>query len=98
MPMYSPPHPGAFLREEVLDANALAVTDAATLLGVARPTLSKLLNGRADLSAEMALRVEQVFGLEMSTMLAMQSTYDEAKVRREQSKLRLKPFRPTVAA
>lgn len=97
MPMHTPPHPGAFLREEVLHANDLAVTDAATLLGVARPTLSKLLNGHADLSAEMALRLEQVFGLKMGTMLAMQSAHDEAKVRREQSKLRLRPFRPTVA-
>lgn len=97
MPMHTPPHPGAFLREEVLEANDLAVTDAATLLGVARPTLSKLLNGHADLSAEMALRLEKVFGLEMRTMLAMQSAHDEAKVRREQSKLRLKPFRRGVA-
>jgi plasmid maintenance system antidote protein VapI len=44
------------------------------------------------------LRLEQVFGLQMRTMLAMQSAHDEAKVRREQSRLRLKPFRPTVAA
>ena len=98
MPMHRPPHPGVFLREEVVHANNLAVGDAAALLGVARPTLSKLLNGRADLSAEMALRLEQVFGLKMSTMLAMQSAYDEATVRREQSKLRLKAFRPPAAA
>ena len=97
MPMHSPPHPGAFLRDEVLAANGLSVSETADLLEVARPTLSKLLNGRADLSAEMALRIEQDFGLRMATLLAMQAAYDEATIRRTRSKLRLKPFRPVAA-
>lgn len=98
MPLHTPPHPGSFLRKEVLHANDLAVTDAATLHGLARPTLSKLLKGHADLSAEMALHRVQVFGLQMRTMPAMQSSNDEAKVRREESRLRLQPFRPAAAA
>ncbi len=93
MAMHSPPHPGTFLRDEILEANDLSVSAAAELLKVARPTLSKLLNGRADLSAEMALRFEQVFGLQMSTLLSMQIAHDEALVRRTRAKLRLKPFR-----
>ena len=97
MAMHSPPHPGAFLRDDVLAANGLSVSETADLLEVARPTLSKLLNGRADLSAEMALRFEQVFGLRMATLLAMQAAYDEATIRRTRSKLRLKPFRPAAA-
>lgn len=93
MPMRIPPHPGHFLRDEVVEANELHVGDVATMLGVTRPTLSKVLNGRADLSPMMALRVEMVFGLSMNTLLRMQSAYDQAKVRRESRKLRLKPFK-----
>lgn len=55
-------HPGHFLRTEIIDAYHLSVTDAAKILHVSRPTLSSLLNGRADLSGEMALRFEKAFG------------------------------------
>lgn len=93
MPMRNPPHPGHFLRDEVVEGNELNVGEVAAMLEVTRPTLSKLLNGRADLSPMMALRVEQVFGLKMDTLLAMQSAYDQAKVRREAADLHLKPFK-----
>jgi addiction module HigA family antidote len=91
--MRNPPHPGIFIRDEVVDANELTVGQVAELLGVARPTVSKLLNGRAALSAEMALRMEQVFGLRMDTLMAMQVAHDQAKARREHAGLRLKPFK-----
>ena len=97
MPMRNPPHPGHFLRDEVVVANELAVGTVADLLDVTRPTLSKLLNGRADLSPMMALRFEQVFGLKMDTLLAMQSAYDQAKVRREATGLHLKRFKRALA-
>ncbi len=93
MAMRNPPHPGQFIRDEILEANDLTVGTAAEHLGVARPTLSHLLNGKADLSAEMALRIEQVFGIRMKTLLAIQSAYDEAQVRQRTPKLRLKPFK-----
>lgn len=90
--MRSPPHPGHFLREEVVEANELAVGTAADLLQVSRSTLSNLLSGRSRLSPMMALRFERVFGLKMDTLLGMQSAYDQAKVQRDATGLRLKPF------
>jgi antitoxin HigA-1 len=97
MALRNPPHPGLFIRDEIVEANALTVGQAAEHLSVARPTLSHLLNGKADLSAEMALRIEQVFGIRMKTLLAMQAAYDEARVRQQVPKLRLKPFKRAIA-
>ena len=57
--MFNPPHPGLTLRDDVLPALGLTVTDAAEQLGVARPTLSRMLNGHAAISPEMALRLER---------------------------------------
>jgi len=69
--MKDPAHPGEFIRGEILEPLGLSVTAAAAVLGVSRPTLSSLLNGRSDLSAEMALRVEKAFGVQMDTLLRM---------------------------
>jgi len=78
--MYNPPHPGETLREDILPALKLSVTDAADQLGVARPTLSKVLNGKAAISPEMALRLEQWLGVEnggrADMWLAEQAAYD----------------------
>ncbi|HYZ25418.1 MAG TPA: HigA family addiction module antitoxin [Geminicoccaceae bacterium] len=71
-----PPHPGSFIREEVLDELGLSVTKAAEILGVRRATLSDLVNGHASLSPEMALRVEKAFGVSMDTLLRMQAWHD----------------------
>jgi addiction module HigA family antidote len=79
--MQAPPHPGPFIRTEILDPLTLDVSAAAAVLEVTRPTLSKLLNGRADLSPEMALRLEQAFGVSMDTLLRMQIAYDIAQTR-----------------
>lgn len=62
--MHNPPHPGLTLRDDVLPALGLSVTEAARQLGVARVTLSRMLNGRAALSPEMALRIEAWPGVE----------------------------------
>jgi addiction module HigA family antidote len=61
--MKDPPHPGDFIKTEIVEAYGLSVTAAATALGVSRPTLSSLLNGKAGLSGEMALRIEKAFGV-----------------------------------
>ncbi len=78
--MHNPPHPGETLREDILPALGLSVTDAADQLGVARPTLSKVLNGKAAISPEMALRLEQWLGVEnggrADLWLAEQASYD----------------------
>jgi len=62
--MFDPPHPGFTLRDDVLPALGLSVTEAAEQLGVARVTLSRVLNGRAAISPEMALRLEAWLGKE----------------------------------
>lgn len=94
MTMHSPPHPGSFIRDEILDANRLSVTDAAEVLGVGRPALSNLLNGRADLSPEMALRIEKAFGIRMETLMEMQLRYVLSAVRRASSKIKVRRFQP----
>jgi addiction module HigA family antidote len=70
--MHSPPHPGTFIRDEIIEPLALSVTEAARVLGVSRPAVSNLLNGNADLSGEMALRIEKAFGVSMDTLFRMQ--------------------------
>lgn len=78
--MFNPPHPGLTLRDDVLPALGLSVTQAAEQLNVSRVTLSRVLNGRAAISPEMALRIEAWLGVERGgearLWLAEQSTYD----------------------
>ena len=64
-----PAHPGGFIRSEILEPLGLNVTAAAQVLGVTRPALSALLNERASLSPEMALRIEKAFGISMETLM-----------------------------
>ncbi len=73
--MKNPAHPGGFVRSEIVEALGLSVTDAASALGVTGPTLSALLNERARLSAEMALRIEKAFGVSMDTLMRMQNSF-----------------------
>lgn len=82
MPIKNPPHPGDFVRTELVEAMGLTVTAAAVALGVSRPALSSLLNGKADLSGEMALRLEKAFGVKMDTLMRMQNAYDIAQIRK----------------
>jgi addiction module HigA family antidote len=85
--MKNPPHPGDFIRTEVVEAAGLTVTAAAAALGVSRPTLSSLLNGKADLSGDMALRIEKAFGVKMDTLVRMQSSYNIARTRKRENKI-----------
>jgi len=62
MRMLNPPHPGAFVKTEVVEAHGLTVAAAARVPGVSRPALSTFLNGRSDLSGMMALRIEKALG------------------------------------
>ncbi len=72
----TPSHPGDFIRAEIVEELGLNVTKAADILGVRRATLSNLLNGKASLSPEMALRIEKAFGVNMDMLLRMQARYD----------------------
>ncbi|MCB9948171.1 MAG: HigA family addiction module antidote protein [Rhodospirillaceae bacterium] len=71
-----PPHPGAFIRDEIMEELGLPITKAAEILGVRRATVSDLVNEKAALSPEMALRIEKAFGVSMDTLLHMQAWYD----------------------
>jgi addiction module HigA family antidote len=80
MNMHNPPHPGLTLRDDVLPALGLGITEAAQQLGVSRVTLSRVINGRAAISPDMALRLQTWLGKDRggdaSAWLAQQSAYD----------------------
>jgi antitoxin HigA-1 len=67
------------------------------VLGVSRPALSNLLNGNADLSGEMALRLEKAFGVRMDTLMRMQGAYDIARARQRAGRIRVRRFQPDDA-
>src|SRR5437588_4542635 len=90
MPMKNPPHPGDFIRTEIIEPAGLSVTDAAKALQVSRPALSSLLTGKADLSGDMALRIEKAFGVKMDTLMRMQSAYDIALTRKREKEIRIR--------
>src|SRR6266436_4437846 len=92
MAIKNPPHPGDFIRTEIIDPSGLSVTAAAAALGVSRPALSSLLNGRADLSGDMALRIEKAFGVRMDTLMRMQSAFDIARTRMREKQIRVRRF------
>ena len=89
----NPAHPGGFIKHEIIDPLGLSVTAAAEVLGVTRATLSTLLNERAHLSPEMALRVEKAFGVSMDTLMRMQNSYDIAQTRKRESEIKVLPFK-----
>ena len=86
-PMRNPPHPGALIREDVLKARGLTVTEAADMLGVSRSNLSLFLNGRIDLSPEMALKLEAAFGVEAEMLVGMQTDCSMARTRARQAEI-----------
>jgi addiction module HigA family antidote len=96
VPIKNPPHPGDFIRTEIIEPAGLSVTAAAAALNVSRPALSSLLNGKADLSGEMALRIEKAFGVRMDTLMRMQSAYDIAQTRKREKKIRVKRVHHTA--
>ncbi len=89
-----PPHPGEFIREEMLEPLGLSITKASEILGVRRATLSDLVNEKASLSPEMALRIEKAFGLDMDTMLRMQAWYDGMNMREQADAINVQRYEP----
>jgi addiction module HigA family antidote len=96
--MKNPPHPGDFIRTEIVQPAGFSVTQAAAVLQVSRPALSSLLNGKADLSPEMALRIEKAFGVKMDTLLRMQVSYDIAQTRKRAKHIHVRRVAPLTAA
>ena len=97
MRMLNPPHPGDFIWTEIIEPRGLTVTAAAQVLQVSRPALSSLLNGKAGLSGDMALRIEKAFGIKMDTLMRMQASYDIARTRKRVNKIHVRSFEPAVA-
>ncbi len=89
-----PPHPGSFIRDEILDELSLSVSRAAEALGVRRATLSDLVNEKAALSPEMALRIEKAFGVSMDTLLRMQAWHDGYLMRQRADEIEVKRYEP----
>lgn len=76
-----PAPPGEFIREEILAPLGLSITKAATVMKMRRPTLSDIINDKARLTPEVALRIEKAFGVSMDLLLRMQTAYEAAKAR-----------------
>jgi antitoxin HigA-1 len=88
-----PAHPGGFVKHEVLKPYGLSVTEAADALGVTRPALSALLNERAQLSPDMAIRIEKAFGVSMETLMRMQNSYDIAQAHKRRGEIKVEPYK-----
>lgn len=94
--MHNPPHPGETLKEDVLPALGLTVTEAAVQLGVARVTLSRMINGHAAISADMAIRLAQWLGGSAEIWLRLQLQYDLWHAEKN-SKIKVKPAQSLAA-
>lgn len=96
MAMKNPPHPGHSIKENCLDPLGLNVTEAAKVLGVARHTLSRVLNGHAAISPEMAIRLEKAGWSNAEFWLSRQVSYDLAQVRRGADQIEVEHYQPQV--
>jgi antitoxin HigA-1 len=89
-----PLHPSDIIRTEILDELGLTVSKAAEVLQVRRATLSDLVNGKAGVLPEMALRIEKAFGMNMDTLLKMQTWFDTYTMREQSDQIKVKPIVP----
>ena len=94
MLMHNPPHPGEVLRKLCLEPLGLTVTGAAKALGISRKSLSAILNGRAGISPEMAVRLSIAFDTTAESWLTQQVQYDLYHVERRRKKLRVARLSP----
>ena len=96
--MKNPPHPGRSIKENCLDPLGMNVTDAAMMLGVARHTLSRVLNGHSAISPEMAIRLEKVGWSNAEFWLRRQTTYNLARARKAQDRIKVGRQQPQPTA
>lgn len=90
MAMKNPVHPGKIIKHDCMEALGLNVTDAAKALGVVRTTLSRVINEKASVSPEMAIRVSKAFGGTPEHWLRMQLAYDVAQMRDQIDRIQVK--------
>ncbi len=96
--MKNPPHPGRSIKQNCLEALGLNVTEGASVLGVARHTLSRVLNGHAAISPEMAIRLEKAGWSTADFWLRLQTAYDLAQARRRQDQIKVERYDARPAA
>ena len=89
MPMKNPPHPGLSVRHDCLEPLGLTVTQAAGMLGVNRKQLSDIVNGHAEISPEMAIRLHKAFGGGSSTWYRLQAAYDLAQAMKKTDRIKI---------
>jgi addiction module HigA family antidote len=94
MPVRNPPHPGGIVRRQCLAPLGLSVTDAAKGLGITRQALSDLVNERAGVSVEMAIRLSKAFGSSPETWLGLQTAYDLWQARGRGRAIKVRAFKP----
>ena len=94
MRMYDPPHPGEILREDCLKPLGLTVTEAAKVLRVSRQTLSEIVNGRAGITPDMAIRLSKAFGSSARVWLGLQTKYDLWQAEQRNADLDIKRYQP----
>ena len=92
MPMHNPPHPGEIVKYECLEPLGLTITRAAQGLGVSRQMLSDLVNEKAGVSVDMAIRLSQAFGSTPETWLGMQTAYDLWQAREQAAQIKVENF------
>ena len=94
MHMKTPPHPGRSIKDACLDALGLTVTEAATALGVARHTPSRLVNGHSAISPALAIRLEKIGWSNADHWLRLQAAYDLAQARKREDEIHVERFEP----
>ena len=92
MPMKNPPHPGRSIKDACLEPLELTVTDGAAALGVARHTLSRVINGQAGISPEMAIRLSKAFGGSAESWITQQAQYDLWQALQRSDEIQVKAF------
>ena len=95
--MKNPPHIGRVIWDGILEPLGLSVTKAAEVLGVRRATLSDLINGKATMTAEMAVRIHKAFGPDVGHLLRMQAAYDAAQIRKRAKAIKVKRYAAKAA-
>ncbi len=98
MPMKAPPHPGLSVRLDCLEPVGLSVTEAARALGVTRQALNNVVNGKAGISPDMAIRLDKAFGGTAEAWLALQTAYDLAGARKRARGMSIQRFKAPRAS
>ena len=94
MPMKNPPHPGLSVRYDCLEPLGLSVTEAARQLGISRKQLSDIVNCRAGISPNMAIRLQKAFGGRAETWYRLQASYEMAQAMKNESQIKVNRLSP----